>query len=72
MDIPRDRYEALFREIASDDSPVGIDAARTHVMILHLLEELGRRLDRIEARLEASGASGIEPSGGDAGGAPSS
>lgn len=52
MDVPEERYDALLREIASDRSPVGIDAAKTHVMILHLLEDLGRRLERIEARLE--------------------
>ena len=52
MEIPRERYDAILREIASDDSPVGIDAAKTHVMILHLLEELAHRLDRIEARLD--------------------
>lgn len=52
MDVPEERYDALLREIASDRSPVGIDAAKTHVMILHLLEDLGRRLERIEARME--------------------
>lgn len=55
MDIPRDRYEAIAREIASDESPVGIDAAKTHVIILHMLEDLTRRLERIEARLESAG-----------------
>ena len=47
-EIDLERIEA---EIASDDSPVGIDAKKTHVMILAKLESLERRLSRIEARL---------------------
>lgn len=58
MEIPREAYEALEREIASDESPVGIDAAKTHVLILHMLEDLARRLERIEARLDEAGRSG--------------
>lgn len=52
MDIPRDRYDAIEAEIASDASPVGIDAKKTHVLILHRLDELDARLRRIEAALE--------------------
>lgn len=38
--------------IQSDDSPVGIDAKKTHVMILALLERLDRRLDALEKKLD--------------------
>ena len=55
LDVPGDRYEALARAIASAESPVGIDAKKTHVVILHLLLDLQARLDRIEARLDAAG-----------------
>lgn len=53
MEIPRDAYEALEREIASEESPVGIDAKHTHILILHRLERLEERMARLEARLEA-------------------
>lgn len=43
-------YQRIAREIASDASPVGIDAKKTHVMILHKLEEIERRLAALEAR----------------------
>ncbi len=51
MDIPKDEYERIAGLIESDASPVGIDAKKTHVIILHKLSELERQLDRIEARL---------------------
>ena len=54
MEIPQDVYQAIENEIASDDSPVGIDAKKTHVMILHQLREIEERLKRIEDALAAS------------------
>ncbi len=47
-DIPRREYEEIERLIASDTSPVGIDAKKTHVLILHKLSEIERRLTRLE------------------------
>jgi hypothetical protein len=52
MQVPAERFEEIAAEIASADSPVGIDAKKTHVMILHRLDEILRRLERIEARLD--------------------
>jgi len=54
MDIPVERYEELSALITSDESPVGIDAKKTHVLILHLLQDLGERMERIERKLETS------------------
>lgn len=51
MDIPDDAYRRIETEIASDQSPVGIDAKKTHVMILHQLARIEERLRRIEERL---------------------
>lgn len=51
-------YKRIEAEIASDDNVVGIDAKKTHVMILGKLESIERRLDALERRLE-SGASRI-------------
>ncbi len=48
MEIPQDTYQAIENEIASDASPVGIDAKKTHIMILHQLREIDERLKRIE------------------------
>jgi hypothetical protein len=53
LDVPDERYGALAEALASDDSPVGIDAKKTHVVIIHLLLDLQERLDRLEARLDA-------------------
>ncbi len=52
MEVPQDAYEAIENEIASDSSPVGIDAKKTHIMILHQLREIDERLRRIEESLE--------------------
>jgi len=54
MDVPEDRYRALGEEITSEESPVGIDAKRTHIMILYMLEDLRERLVRLEGRLGRS------------------
>lgn len=51
MDVPGDVYERIADEIASDTSPVGIDAKKTHVIILHMLMDVQRRLERIEEAL---------------------
>lgn len=48
LDIPREEYEELRRVIASDDSPVGIDATKTHVLILKKLLDIEERLERLE------------------------
>lgn len=52
-DLTADEYDRIAREIKSADSPVGIDAEKAHVIILHKLMALERRLDRIEKQLAA-------------------
>lgn len=52
VNISQNDFDVIARAIASDDSPVGIDAKKTHVMIIHMLDEIAGRLDRIEERLE--------------------
>ena len=47
-----EEYRRIAREIESDDSPVGIDARKTHVLILQKLERIERRLDALEEKLE--------------------
>lgn len=50
--IDQATYEAIARLIHSDSSPVGIDAKKTHILILHKLEEISKRLERLEKKLE--------------------
>lgn len=58
MKVPGDVYERIADEIASDTSPVGIDAKKTHVIILHILMEMEGRLERIEEALGLDGPAG--------------
>ncbi len=50
-DIPSEIEQQIERVIASDESPVGIDAKKTHVLILYRLMEIERRLAALERRL---------------------
>lgn len=52
MKVPSERFHAIESQISSDASPVGIDAKKTHVIIIHLLEQIEGRLVDIERRLE--------------------
>ncbi len=47
--ISSEDYDRLAELIHSDKSPVGIDAKKTHILILHKLEEIERRLARLES-----------------------
>lgn len=49
FEIPELDRQAIEKLIHSDDSPVGIDARKTHVLILYKLQEIERRLDRLES-----------------------
>jgi hypothetical protein len=51
FDLPQETYDEIKQLIESDDSPVGIDAQKAHVLILHKLVELEKRLDRMEERM---------------------
>ncbi len=51
VQIPPDEYQKIETLIASDESPVGIDAKKTHILILHQLSRINARLDALEARL---------------------
>ncbi len=48
IDFSREEYEAIASQISSADSPVGIDAKHTHIVIIHLLRDIQRRLERLE------------------------
>jgi len=46
----KEQYEAIAKEIHSDTSPVGIDAKKTHILILQKLMQIEARLERIEKK----------------------
>jgi len=41
-------YEEIAELIHSDESPVGIDAKKTHILILNQLQQLNHRMERLE------------------------
>ncbi len=47
-EISASDYREIEAMIASDASPVGIDAKKTHVIILHKLQQIEARLAKIE------------------------
>ena len=48
MKIDKETYDEIAALIHSDESPVGIDAKKTHVIIIHMLRRLEARLDALE------------------------
>ncbi len=46
-------FEKIAASIASDKSPVGIDAKKTHVLILQALGRIEARLESMDERLHA-------------------
>ena len=46
--VPASDYAEIEQLIASDDSPVGIDAKKTHVVIIHKLLQIEKRLEKVE------------------------
>jgi len=49
--IPEESYKKIERLISSDESVVGIDAKETHIVIIHKLMELEKRLSALEEQL---------------------
>lgn len=51
INIDQATYDKIAELIHSDSSPVGIDAKKTHIYILHLLQQMSDRIDQLEAKL---------------------
>lgn len=49
MTIDEKTYQEIAEMIHSDHSPVGIDAKKTHVLILHKLIQIEKRLAALES-----------------------
>lgn len=50
--IMDDNYNKIAEEIQSDESPVGIDAKKTHIIIIQKLMQIEKRLNEIENKLK--------------------
>ena len=48
IDIDEKTYTEIAEMIHSDSSPVGIDAKKTHILILHKLTQIEKRLEAME------------------------
>lgn len=48
LEISDKEYQDLLNQIKSEDSPVGIDAGKTHVLILYKLLQIEQRLENLE------------------------
>ena len=51
LNIPPSAIEQIEKVIASADSPVGIDAKKTHVIIIQKLLAIEKRLGELERRI---------------------
>lgn len=48
--VPKESYDAIEKMIASTESVVGIDAKETHIIIIHKLMEIEKRLVALEEK----------------------
>jgi hypothetical protein len=48
LQVPATDYQRIAQRICLPASPVGIDAKETHIIIIHKLEQIERRLDALE------------------------
>lgn len=48
LEVDNDKKEEIGRVISSTDSPVGIDAKKTHIIIINKLLEIEKRLEKLE------------------------
>ena len=52
INIDPAKYKEIEKLIGSDESVVGIDARKTHVLIIHLLQGILEKMDHLEDRLD--------------------
>jgi len=52
LSIPKKDLEEIESAIQSEDSVVGIDAKKTHVIIILMLHQIQQKLDDLENRIE--------------------
>lgn len=52
FNISESEYQEIEDAIGSEESVVGIDAKKTHIVIIHLLYELQTSMERLEKRID--------------------
>jgi hypothetical protein len=52
IDKTKDEYKDLIDKIGSPNSPVGIDAAYTHAIVIEYLQKIESQLTKIEEEIE--------------------
>lgn len=50
--IPEKEYKAILEMIGSEDSVVGIDARKTHIVIIHMLQKMQEGIEKLDSRLK--------------------
>lgn len=50
LEVEDSKKEEIGRAITNPDSPVGIDAKKTHIIIINKLIEIEKRLEKLEKR----------------------
>ena len=50
--VPRESYEEIARIIGSEKSVVGIDAKETHIIIIHKLIQIEKRIEALESKMK--------------------
>ena len=53
FDINENTYNEIAKVIHSDNSPVGIDAKKTHILILKALADLTDKVDALQQEIVA-------------------
>jgi hypothetical protein len=51
LEVDDDKKREIGKVISSEDSPVGIDAKKTHIIIINKLVEIEKRLARLEEKI---------------------
>ena len=51
LEVEDSNKEEIGNAIANPDSPVGIDAKKTHIIIINKLIEIEKRLEKLEKRI---------------------
>ncbi len=51
LEVDKKTFDEIAEIIHSDNSPVGIDAKKTHILILNALSNLNEKMDRLELEI---------------------
>lgn len=52
LELPEEALKEIESAIHSDESVVGIDAKKTHIIIIYMLQQIEKKLDSLEKRLD--------------------